>query len=248
VQGLGQDEEPGRARGEAGGGGGLGEGEVAMTLSTETTAVNFSGFHRMNPGDRLFSPINNLLVILSAISHATSLIVDADVHKQLNPTMLVNTRQFDHAFVLPLGRLLEHALANKLPQYIEIGMTANDNDVLKDAKISTTGFETIMTNVVSAIFLMFFDRYIDWLKDVYGASLNWPTPLNFCRIVRNACAHDGTVDFRSSKEAPVAWRGLSFGPNDNGRHIIGTELRAGDILGLMFEANSKLDHMEAPVL
>lgn len=77
--------------------------------------------------------------------------------------------------------------------------------------------------------------------------MNWHPTLNFCRVVRNAAAH-GSINFRNPRAPSVVWRGLSFGPADNGRQIIGGELRVGDIIGPMFEANEELDRMGAPIL
>jgi hypothetical protein len=215
------------------------------TLRSDPAATNFCPMHRINSGDRLFSSINNFLVIVSAISYAAPIMVDGGVHKEQNPLMRVNTRQFDYAFLLPLRASLLNALENKSPPYIEIGTTSNVDELLEGAKINTVGLRSVMTNVICPIFIMFFERYNVWLKSNHGDPVNWPAVLNFCRVVRNACAH-GSIDFRNLQTAPVSWRGLSFGPSDNGRHIIGTEVSAGDILGLMFEASTELDKIKAP--
>jgi hypothetical protein len=214
------------------------------------TSVNFKEMRRVNPGDRLFSPINDLLIILSAISHASSVIVDADVHTDPHPTMRVNTSQVDYAFVLPLplrGGPLEQKIQKKTPAYIEIGTTSNDDVELEGAKLKTSGLNGIAAHIISLVFLAFFERYNEWLKQKMGDAINWPPTLNFCRVVRNACAH-GAIHFQNPSAPPVTWRGLSFGPADNGRPIIGHDLRIGDMIGLMFEANEELDRVGAPIL
>jgi hypothetical protein len=219
-------------------------------VSYAKTSVNFIDMLRVNPGDRLFSPINDLLIILSAISHASSLIVDADVHTDPHPAMRVNTSQFDYAFVLPIpirSGPLEQALREKTPAYIEIGTTSNDDIELEGAKLKTRGLNEIAVHIISLVFLAFFDQYKDWLDENMGRAINWPPTLNFCRVVRNACAH-GAVHIRDPSAPPVTWRGLSFGPADNGRQIIGQDLRIGDMIGLMFEANKELDRVGAPIL
>lgn len=182
--------------------------------------------HRINYGERLFSPTNDFLIIFSAVSHAASLMVDGKTHNSANPSARINTTQFDYAFVLPLRGPLEHALKGTTPEYIEIGMTPNTDEILEHAKIRTTGLNA---------------------ADTYGDGMNWQPTLNFCRVVRNAAAH-GSINFRNLRAPSVVWRGLSFGPADNGRQIIGGELRVGDIIGPMFEANEELDRMGAPIL
>jgi hypothetical protein len=46
---------------------------------------------------------------------------------------------------------------------------------------------------------MFFERYIEWLKDTHGEPANWPPTLNFCRVVRNACAH-GHITLQTNEQ------------------------------------------------
>lgn len=200
----------------------------------------------MIPGDRLFSPINDLLIILSAISHATSVMVGGSIHKEQNPSMRVGARQFEYSFVIPLRGPLEHAIVGKIPESIEIG-TTTESAPLIDAKLSTRGLDGVMTHVISPIFITFFERYNDWLNDNYGEATNWHPTLNFCRVIRNAAAH-GSIHFRNPRAPSVSWRGLTYGPEQNGRQIIGTDIRFGDIIGLMFEANNELNAINAPIL
>jgi len=203
--------------------------------------------HLMLPGDRLFTPINDLLIILAAVAHAASHMVGGEVHKSQS-NMSIGTTQYDYAFVLPLTGSLENALAAKFPPYIEIGMTRDDVQ-LKSAKLSTTGLDGPLVNLFPPIFLLYFERYNEWLNDKYGRNSvdQWPPTLNFARVIRNAAAH-GSVHFRDPNASPVSWRKLTNGPKDNGRKLIGDDLRPGDMLGLMFEINDELNKLAAPIL
>jgi hypothetical protein len=217
------------------------------TIAGDPTPRPFSGMRRLIPGDRLFLPMNDLHIFLAAISHAASSMADGRTHKSPNPLMQFNTRQLDYAFVLAVRNPLMNALLNKSPPYIEIGMIPNGDLTLEDAKVGTSGFNTVLAHTFSSIFIIFFERHVDWLDDTYGAAINWHPTLDFCRVVRNAAAH-GSIYIKNPQAPSVTWRGLSFGPADNGRQIMGNELCFGDILGLMFDAAAELDRINAPVL
>ncbi len=211
--------------------------------------VSLSKVHQINQGDRLFDAINNFLIILSAIAHASSVMVDGQTHKVPRPTMRLNARKIGCAFILPLRGPLELALENKLPDHIDIGVTAvADADTpISGPKLHSGGLNSVMTHVISPVFLTFYDRYIDWLKASYGDVKYWPPILNFARIIRNAAAH-GKISISDPMAITAEWRGFSYGPADDGKNVIGTEIRMGEILGLMFETNEELDRISAPVI
>lgn len=205
---------------------------------------------RIVPSDRLFSPINDLLIIISAIGLASSLMADAGAHKTEKTAMRVKTRWPDLAFALPLGGALRHAVHGLIPTGIEIGILTDQTEIAKplpDAKLKTEGLHNVMGHVVSPIFLMFFERYNNWLTANHGDAVNWPPTLNFARVVRNACSH-GEIHIRNPGAPPVTWRGMSIGPADNGSKLIGSQLKLGEILALMFDADDALDAMGTPVI
>lgn len=205
----------------------------------------------IEPGDRLFPPMNDLLIIMSAIAHASSLITDGSTHKHPSPTMRVDAMRIGHAYILPLRGPLERALAGTEPTSIEVGITpsATYDAKFHGDKLHTGGLDGVMTNVISPIFLAFFEPYNDWLDKNLGtnAAVDWPSTLNFARVVRNSIAHHG-IDIRSRKAPPVTWRGLSYDHSKNGRKIIGVDIRMGDLIGLIFEVNDELDRVNAPAL
>ena len=47
---------------------------------------------QVRASDRLFPSINNLLIIICAVAHASSLIVDGQTHKHPRPKMRLNTQ------------------------------------------------------------------------------------------------------------------------------------------------------------
>ena len=80
------------------------------------------GKRRINRGDRLFTPLNDLLIILAAICHAASELSDGQTHRLPAPKMRVNARRLGFAFAIPLRKPLELALADRIPDSIEIGL------------------------------------------------------------------------------------------------------------------------------
>jgi hypothetical protein len=204
--------------------------------------------YKILPAERLFTPINDFLIILSAISHASSLMVGGTTHSVPWPGMRLNALRMGYAFAIPLRGPLELALEEKTPGFIEIGILPDDRVPLKNAKLKTRGLTQVMNHLITPIYLMFFERYNRWLKQTYGYDgINWPPTLNFARVVRNAAAH-GKIKIDNKKAGPVTWRGLSYDHTNDGRTIIGTDLGVGDILGLMFEIDEELKKINAPVL
>src|SRR5262245_10229856 len=120
------------------------------SLSFVTPPDGFIGMHRINPADRLFTPINDLIIILSALGYSFSVIAGADKHIEPNSTMLLDTQQMNYAFVLPLGDALKQAFVDESPQYIEIAMTTKDHEVklpIEEAwfviPVRTTGMSSV---------------------------------------------------------------------------------------------------------
>ena len=58
---------------------------------------------------------------------------------------------------------------------------------------------------------------------------------DFGRVVRNAFVHDGKIDIRKPRDEPVSWRGITYGPADNGRQVLGHDLAAVELVMLMRE-------------
>src|SRR5262245_35910237 len=132
------------------------------SLSFVTPPVGFIGMHRINPADRLFTPINDLIIILSALGYSFSVIAGADEHSEPNPTMRLDTQQMTYAFVLPLGDALKQAFVDESPQYIEIAMTTKDHETELPIKwfvipLRTTGMNSVAVHIISPIFISFFE-------------------------------------------------------------------------------------------
>jgi hypothetical protein len=210
--------------------------------------INFSGMHHISQGERLYEPINDLLIILAALTHAASLMLGGTTHRTPKPTARIGTRQFDYDFVIPLRGPLEHALHDTKPGFIDIGMT-KDRSPIPNVQAETKGLDRVGANITAPIFLTYFEPYNQWLDTYFGRDTlrTWPASLKFGRIVRNSIAHHG-IDIRDPAAPSAGWRNLSYSYANQGARIIGTDMRLGDILGLMFEIDDDLDLLGAPVL
>jgi hypothetical protein len=218
-------------------------------LGLSVGAVIYEKKRVMVPGDRLFEPINTLHIMLAAVGHATSVMTGGKTHRTPKPAMKIDTIWPDLSFAVSLHGPLEMALAGKVPSRIEVGIITNAADVAMQipAKWQGGGLVGTVSYISAPVFLAFFDRYNDWLKTTYGAAANWPKPLNFARVIRNAAAH-GKIDIRNPKASPVTWRGITIGPADNSRQIIGPGFILGEIIALMFDVDDALNSIKAPIL
>jgi hypothetical protein len=215
-----------------------------------SNAQKISRYIVTSPGDRTFEAVNDLLIILSALGYAASQMVDGPVGKTEQPIMRVGTRWPDYGFDLPLGGCLEHALLEKVPSEIHIGEITDSSEFSNPIPVpthQTSGLRTVMAHIISPIFLMFFERYNDWLTANLGDAKNWPPTLNFARVVRNSIAH-GKINIRDPNAQPVHWRGLSYGYKDSGRSLVGSDISLGEIIALIFDADDALDSINAPIL
>ncbi|MGY8638989.1 hypothetical protein RAD15_41630 [Bradyrhizobium sp. 14AA] len=221
---------------------------------TELPKAQADASRIIRPGDRLYDPIFDFLIMLSAVCYASALKVREPAAAFLtpNPVMHSLTRWGDLGFLFPLGGVLEHALANKKPTSIDIGIITTrallDNPMpgIRDS-YETDGLANTLGHVIAPIFLMFFERYNVWLTANVGEAINWPAPLNFSRVVRNSIAHGG-IDIRNPASPPVTWRDLSYSHADKGKSIVGSDLKFPEVVQLMFESSDALDAAVVPVL
>jgi hypothetical protein len=198
------------------------------------------------PGDRLHEPITNLLVLLAGLSFATSVLVDSTTHKLPNPIGRVQTRWPDYGFLLPMGNVLQNMLSNKIAPLIEIGIMADPvhlAEPMPKVKIEAS-FVPLTPYLMGPVFLAFFEPNIEWLNR--EPAHRHPT-LDFGRVIRNAVAHHGKILFKNQKAESVSWRDLTYGPGDNGRRVIGTDLHMGEIIALMFDCDDVLTALGAPI-
>jgi hypothetical protein len=197
-------------------------------------------------GERLFQPLNDFIIIAAALIYACRSTTDEPVPIREGMNLELHSHNIGVSIVVPLSNAIQFALGKDLPDFIAIGMKQKP-DPIPLSKVQTPATDAVMLHLIAPIFLMFFERYNEWLTANQGDAANWPEALNFARLVRNSIAH-GKINIRNPRALPVKWRGFSYSAADNGRKIIGPDLRVADILYLMFEADEELDRLNAPAL
>jgi hypothetical protein len=94
--------------------------------------------------------------------------------------------------------------------------------------------------IISGCYLTYFEKIKNGLMQKYGTNTtNWPTQLDFARIVRNAFAHDNIITIQNPNNAPVIWKHLTYGPADNGKNIF-ADFYVVEIIDLMKEIDALL--------
>lgn len=113
---------------------------------------------------------------------------------------------------------------------------------------SVPGMEGLTVRVVSAIFSLFVERGNDWMKRQGLQVTDWPPTSNFCRVVRNAIVHGGTINLNSETAVGGEWRHLKYDYRHNGKAILNNgDLSIGDLIVLMLEMERDLINLNAPV-
>ncbi len=197
-------------------------------------------------GERLFQPLYDFIIIAAALIYACRSATDEPVPIGEGMNLELHSHKLGLSIIVPLSDAIQFALGKDLPDYIAIGIKQKP-DPTPLSKVQTPATDAVMLHLIAPLFLMFFERYIEWMTATHGNAADWPETLNFARLVRNSIAH-GKIHIRDPRAAPVKWRGFSYSAADNGRKIIGPDLRVADILYLMFEADDELDRLNAPVL
>jgi hypothetical protein len=68
----------------------------------------------------------------------------------------------------------------------------------------------------------------------------WPPVWNFGRVIRNAFAHGGQIDFQNLYAPAVNWRTLSYSPANNGQTILFADVTPVEIIYLMSDMDAAL--------
>lgn len=116
--------------------------------------------------------------------------------------------------------------------------------------VEIAGARPSSIHISSAVFSLFVDEAVSWVRrNVATDPHRFPSKVNFCRVVRNAIVHGGTVNIDSPNAPIVNWRGLTYGHAQNGREILnnGTDLSIGDLMLLLIEADYELTTLGAPL-
>lgn len=196
---------------------------------------------------RLLDPLNQLSILTASMCIASSYFVDGHVSIKEGDFLAAESKQFPLDIRLILNGPIQLALEGRIPSIIEIGFHKTARTKNTYSKY-TPGFKDVILNVVSPIFVNFYENSKPFLETTFGSNpAQWPELWNFARVVRNACSHGGKLSITNAKSRQVAWHHLMYEKSMNGQQIVGGDLAFGDLLVLMFELSDDLDQQGCPV-
>lgn len=159
------------------------------------------------------------------------------------PMHAFQCHQMDRYVIFP-DAMIRQILTNVLPESFEIRLLDQPGGKGDD---QPWPIQIVFANIAASALVKFYEDFRPWLTAKLGSEHNkLPTAWRFARIVRNAASHGG-VSINDKTFQPVSWKGLTYGPDNNGRQILGGDLSCGDLFVLMLEMNDELDQLGAPI-
>lgn len=134
--------------------------------------------------------------------------------------------------------LMAVLIANKWPTQIVFETLPVDKQVPAHP-LWLTGLQGVHGSMAQSAFMHYFETVRPNLETTYGTNTsNWPASLDFARVVRNAFAHGGKINFQNLNAAHVHWKTLTYSPSDNGRQILYQDMTTVELILLMEEIDS----------
>lgn len=107
--------------------------------------------------------------------------------------------------------------------------------------------DRLFAMVAATALVQFYEDFVPWLKLKLGNDhTKFPPVWRFARVVRNAASH-GQVHIKDQSFVPVSWANLTYGPAQDGRQVLGSDLWLGDIFLLMLEMDDALNLLGCPI-
>jgi hypothetical protein len=198
---------------------------------------------------RLHRPVFILSIICSCIHQTLVRRIVGDQRMQMicTPDAINSFQsvQFERHVVFPLMAPVDWALQNVVPQIMEIRL---DEQPRTPGRAQLFPLEETVTKAGVPFFVEFYEDFLPWVKSKTHPkdSTKWPNVWQFGRIVRNAASH-GRVNIRDEQFIPVTWHSLTYGRDQDGSQILGTDFFLADLVILMLEMNDVLDHLQCPI-
>jgi hypothetical protein len=145
--------------------------------------------------------------------------------------------------VVPLAEFQRASISGEMPLLIVV--QALEKRPAPEGK-TARGMKSLSARIGCALFALFAELAVNWHRSISTDYPNWPPVLNFARVVRNAIAHNGTINITDPAAAVVSWRRLTYSYKDFGRDIINRDISYGDLLVLMLDMETELNSLGAP--
>jgi hypothetical protein len=192
-------------------------------------------------GDRFHEHIFDVLVFCSMLAKAA----DSTSHSVVPPGSLakVECEHLPYEILFDAHAPADAAMVNQTPTHLSLPVRLK---MKEHHPFRTEGTASITVRIFAAIFALACEGPLGWQKGISTDLSKWPPVLAFCRVVRNAIAHNGRVRIDNAKAPPVTWRGLTYSYSDNGLAILGPGVGTGDLLILLFDLDEELNAIGAP--
>ena len=129
-------------------------------------------------------------------------------------------------------------------KFDEISLEKNEHckkEAINSQVISSNVHTFIQNLSIMSNFVYYFEYIKDTIVRKYGPNpYEWPSTLNFARVIRNAFAHGGKIYFENLNSPPVNWKGYNYSPADNGREILFNDFYIPEIVLLLKEIDALL--------
>lgn len=216
-------------------------------------------------GDIVFKPKDRLFETMWQIFQFAATLFVAQVSVLDKRPFAENTRWghgsklFETYVSFIIDGIVECSVSNSVP--MELTLTSSQElyrsalaSIDENDRLSSNSHQQLQwidLHLFSAclIFVNFYEKHADEIRSRWGRDTKaWPDVVDFCRIVRNAVAHSGKIEFQNINYPAVRWQSLSYSPADNGRQVIGTDLLFPDIIFLMIDLSNALDRGGVPLI
>ena len=160
---------------------------------------------------RLVDRVTNLAFSLACQALASRVVLQGGA-KRFDPNTRAELESllFPIDVWLPVSGVIEVSMQNRAVDYIAVifapksmrtvveprGTTSTDGQSVHWVK---GGLHTVTTNIMSPIFVEFFETHKPWIKDKFGKVNNWPPVFSFGRVIRNALSSWGETKHERSQ-------------------------------------------------
>jgi hypothetical protein len=213
---------------------------------TMTSSPKIGSFPIMKGQGRLWDHLYPFVTLYACVGVAVQYIVRGSAKQKLGDYGIAKANQFNLQVKHPTGGLVEAALYGAPFDGFCLDVEAA-SDTSTPGEYNTSNFQDIVTNIISPIFGNYYETHSPWLSaNIHTDPYRWPASWNFSRVIRNAVAHGGTINWLNPNAAAVQWHHLAYSTADRGKRVIGGDLVLGDFLILILEMDSELDRLGCP--
>jgi len=100
----------------------------------------------------------------------------------------------------------------------------------------------IRNHIIQSVFINCYESQKARVSEKWDGISLWPRIWHFARVIRNAYAHGGCINWTDTRVSPVSWKTLSYDcTKDNGRKITLKDIGEGDIIILIDELDKTFD-------